>query len=60
MGRKKFDISEWKIKTNLVTFKDGERIVRPLEDFTKEELEEIALRKNREALKAAGYTLVNT
>lgn len=60
MGRAKFDISEWKIKAIGVSFKDGVRHEKPLEEFTKEELEEIAERKNKEALKAAGYIPVGT
>lgn len=38
-----------------VSFVDGKRQERPLEDFTETELKEIASRKNLEALKAAGY-----
>ena len=46
---------EWTVKAYGVTYKDGKRIERPLEDFTPEELEEITRRKNAEALAAAGY-----
>lgn len=48
----------WTVRAIGVTFKDGQREERPLEDFTEEELKEIAARKNAEALKAAGYVPV--
>lgn len=60
MGKSKFDISEWKVKAIGVTFKDGVRHEKPLEEFTKEELEEISERRNKEALKAAGYIPVTS
>lgn len=45
----------WTVRAVGVSFIDGVRRERPLEDFTKAELKEIAARKNMEALKAAGY-----
>lgn len=48
----------WTVRAIGVSFVDGVRHERPLEDFTKEELKEIAERKNREALAAAGYVPV--
>ena len=48
----------WTVRAVGVSFVDGVRRERPLEDFTKEELKEIAERKNIEALAAAGYVPV--
>ena len=48
----------WTVRAIGVSFIDGVRQERPLEDFTKDELKEIADRKNMEALKAAGYVPV--
>ena len=48
----------WTVRAIGVSFVDGVRQERPLEDFTKDELKEIAARKNMEALKAAGYVPV--
>jgi hypothetical protein len=45
----------WTVKAYGVTFADGERKERPLEDFSEEELKEIAYRKNLEAMSRAGY-----
>lgn len=48
----------WTVRAVGVSFVDGVRQERPLEDFTKAELKEIAARKNVEALAAAGYVPV--
>lgn len=50
--------SGWTVRAIGVSFVNGERKERPLEDFTKAELQEIARRKNLEALAAAGYVPV--
>ena len=50
--------SGWTVRAIGVSFVNGERQERPLEDFTKAELQEIAKRKNLEALAAAGYVPV--
>ena len=49
---------DWTVRAIGVSFVNGERRERPLEDFTKEELREIAKRKNLEALAAAGFVPV--
>lgn len=59
MARGKFNPDEWTIRAIGVWYKDGVRHEKNLEDFTKEELQEISRRKNREALKAAGYIPVS-
>ena len=46
---------KWIVRAVGVSFTNGERQEKPLEDFTKAELQEIAKRKNLEALAAAGY-----
>lgn len=48
----------WTVWAIGVSFVDGKRQERPLEDFTEAELKEIAHRKNIEALAAAGYVPV--
>ena len=48
----------WTVRAVGVSFINGVRQERPLEDFTKAELQEIAARKNTEALAAAGYVPV--
>ena len=48
----------WTVKAIGVSFHDGKRQEKPLEEFTKAELEEIAKKKNLEALDAAGYVPV--
>lgn len=55
---RKADCSGWTVRAIGVTFVNGERKERPLEDFTEAELQEIAERKNLEALAAAGYVPV--
>ena len=45
----------WKVHAIGVQFIEGRRVERPLEDFSKEELQEIAARMNEKALRAAGY-----
>lgn len=45
----------WKVRAIGVQFIEGRRVERPLEDFSKEELKEIAARMNEKALRAAGY-----
>ena len=50
--------SGWTVRAVGVSFVNGERRERLLEDFTKAELKEIARRKNLEALAAAGYVPV--
>ena len=45
----------WQVRAIGVQFIDGRRVERPLEDFSKEELREIAARMNEKALRAAGY-----
>jgi hypothetical protein len=50
-GKKK----AWTVHAFGVTFVNGERVERPLEDFSEEELKEIAYRKNLEAMSRAGY-----
>lgn len=49
---------DWTVRAIGVRFIDGQREEKPLEDFTDNELQEIAARKNLEALRAAGYTPV--
>lgn len=48
----------WTVRAIGVSYVNGERRERPLEDFSKEELREIAKRKNLEALAAAGFVPV--
>lgn len=48
----------WTVRAIGVSYVNGERRERPLEDFSKEELQEIAKRKNLEALAAAGFVPV--
>lgn len=45
----------WKVRAIGVQFIEGRRVERPLEDFSKAELQEIAARMNEKALRAAGY-----
>lgn len=48
----------WTVRAIGVRFINGQREEKPLEEFTDNELQEIAARKNLEALRAAGYTPV--
>lgn len=48
----------WTVRAIGVSFVDGKRQEKPLEEFTAAELAEIAERKNIEALAAAGYAPV--
>lgn len=45
----------WTVRAIGVQIIDGQRIERPLEDFSEEERKEIAARMNDIALRAAGY-----
>lgn len=52
-------IEDWTVSMIGVSFdKEGNRRERPLEEIPKEELKEIARRKNRETMKLLGYTPV--
>lgn len=48
--------NKWTIRVFGVSFNAGTRQEKPLEEFTPQELQRIADKKNREALQAAGYT----
>ena len=48
--------TKWTIRVFVVSFNAGTRQEKPLEEFTPQELQRIADKRNREALQAAGYT----
>ena len=48
--------TKWTIRVFGVSFNTGTRQEKPLEEFTPQELQRIADKRNREALQAAGYT----
>lgn len=48
--------TKWTIRVFGVSFDAGTRQEKPLEEFTPQELQRIADKRNREALQAAGYT----
>ena len=48
--------TKWTIRVFGVSFNAGTRQEKPLEEFTPQELQRIADKRNREALQAAGYT----
>jgi len=48
--------TKWTIRVFGVSFNAGTRQEKPLEEFTTQELQRIADKRNREALQAAGYT----
>lgn len=48
----------WRVRAIGVQYINGQRIERPLEDFSEEEKKEIAARMNEKALRAAGYVPV--
>lgn len=58
MRAEKSTIKDWTVRAIGVRFVNGQREEKLLEDFTDSELQEIAARKNLEALRAAGYTPV--
>lgn len=56
MARKPKDKDQWTVRCIGVFFdENNQRYERPLEEISPEELQEIAHRKNREAMRAAGY-----